>query len=80
MLARQLPGNDSNAKCQMVLQNFDAQAKDWQMGHTKVWHCQQKLNAEGREGSCLSKLLYLSNFVVSAICSKKKFEQNCLCI
>ena len=36
VLARQLPENVSNVKCQMVLQKFDPQAKDWQMGHTKV--------------------------------------------
>jgi len=36
VLTRQLPENVSNAKCQMVLQKFDPQAKDWQMGHTKV--------------------------------------------
>lgn len=36
MLVRHLPDNASNIKCQQMLLKFDPQAKDWQMGHTKV--------------------------------------------
>ena len=36
VLVRHLPDNASNIKCQQMLLKFDPQAKDWQMGHTKV--------------------------------------------
>ena len=39
MLVRHLPDNANNIKCQQMLLKFDPQAKDWQMGHSKVCVC-----------------------------------------
>ena len=39
VLVRHLPDNANNIKCQQMLLKFDPQAKDWQMGHSKVCVC-----------------------------------------
>ena len=49
MLVRHLPPNNANnIKCQQLLLKFDAQAKDWQMGHSKVRMCVREKDVVGR--------------------------------
>ena len=56
VLVRHLPDNANNIKCQQMLLKFDPQAKDWQMGHSKVCVC---VCVHARACTCTCMCVYI---------------------
>ena len=81
VLVRHLPDNANNIKCQQMLLKFDPQAKDWQMGHSKVCVCARvHTHARIHACVCISGLMIMASHQTFSgqnkhLSSQIKFDQ-----